>query len=104
MISAENSRHASGGPTAATAERTTSLLSWPLELDRAQGGREECPSAPRHDIAASGQHHARHARLAPQSISYAQECVALALARVGVPPLRGRDCWPQGQLRDTLLL
>jgi hypothetical protein len=36
-------------------------------------------------------------RLAPQSIPYAQGCVALALARVGVPPLSGRDYWPQGQ-------
>jgi hypothetical protein len=25
-------------------------------------------------------------------------------ARVGVVPLSGRDCWPQGQLRQTLLL
>src|SRR4051812_49960386 len=100
MILAENSRDASGGPTAATAGGTTSLLSWPLDLDRAQGGREECPSAARHDTAAPE----HDARLAPQSIPCAQECVALALARVGVPPLRGRDCWPQGQLRDTLLL
>jgi hypothetical protein len=34
----------------------------------------------------------------------ARRCVALPrCARVGVPPLSGRDCWPQGQLQPTLL-
>ena len=34
----------------------------------------------------------------------AEGCVALARwTRVGVPPLSGRNCWPQGQVRLTLL-
>jgi hypothetical protein len=39
--------------------------------------------------------------LAPQSIRFALECVASSRwSRVGVLPLSGRGCWPQGQLTD----
>ena len=43
--------------------------------------------------------------LAPQSTPFASRVRYLgAQARVGVVPLSGRDCWPQGQLQQTVLL
>jgi hypothetical protein len=55
------------------------------------------PSASR---AARGVAAPRDAGPAPQSIPLPQGCVASSRsARVGVEPLSGRDCWPQGQPR-----
>jgi hypothetical protein len=31
------------------------------------------------------------------------ECVASSRSRLGVPPLCGQNCWPQGQLEESLL-
>ena len=40
----------------------------------------------------------------PAVDSVAEGCVALPrCSRVGVPPLSGQSCWPQGQLQPTLL-
>ena len=54
-------------------------------------------SAPRTGRPLEPRHTGASMRLAPQSIPYTLGCVASTLARVGVPPLPGRDDWPQGQ-------
>ena len=82
----------------------TASRSWPGSVQLRADLTSSPERSPEHEPQRSRRKPLRRT-LAPQSIPLPQGCVASARwARVGVVPLSGRDCWPQGQLQQTLLL